>query len=131
MDPIKKQTIKDDYYICLSRLATYAGYITINISSPNTEGLRDFHDQKEMKKLLSGINKIMQEKINCPIAIKISPDINDNEIGKIVELVRNHKIQGIIVSNTTDSNHKNLSDINKHTKLVDYQDSLLKIFPQN
>ena len=93
----------------------YAGYITINISSPNTEGLRDFHDQEEMKKLLSGINKIIKEKkIDCPIVIKISPDINDNEISKIVELVGNHKIQGIIVSNTTDSNRDNLSDIQRH-----------------
>ena len=52
--------------------------------------------------------------MNCPIAIKISPDINDNEIEKIVELVSSHKIQGIIVSNTTDSNRDNLSDIKKH-----------------
>ena len=67
----------------LSRLALHAGYITINISSPNTEGLRDFHDKKEMKKLFSGINKVTKEKkINCPITIKISPDINDNEIAK-------------------------------------------------
>ena len=106
---------EDDYYICLSRLGMYAGYITINISSPNTEGLRDFHDQGQMRKLLSGINKIIKEKkINCPIAIKISPDINDNEISKIVELVSSHKIQGIIVSNTTDSNRDNLSDIKKN-----------------
>ena len=68
-----------------------------------------------MKKLLSGINIIKKEKkINCPIAIKISPDINDNEIGKIVDLVISHKIQGLIVSNTTDSNRDFLSDINKH-----------------
>ena len=68
-----------------------------------------------MKKLLTGINKIIKEKkINCPIAIKISPDINDNEIGKIVELVSSHKIQGVIVSNTTDSNRDNLVDIKKH-----------------
>ena len=68
-----------------------------------------------MKKLLSGINKIKKEKkINCPLAIKISPDINDNEIGKIVDLVIGHKIQGLIVSNTTDSNRDVLSDINKH-----------------
>ena len=57
---------ENDYYICLSRLGMYAGYITINIS-PNTEGLRDFHDQTEMKKLLSGINKISKEKIDCPL----------------------------------------------------------------
>jgi len=83
---------EEDYYICLARLGTYAGYVTINISSPNTEGLRDFHEQDEMKKLLSGINKIKEEKkINCPLVIKISPDINDNEIGKIVELVNKQK----------------------------------------
>ena len=106
---------EDDYYICLSRLGMYAGYITLNISSPNTKGLRDFHDQGEMKKLLSGLNKIViEKKIDCPIAIKISPDINDKEIGKIVELVSSHKIQGIIISNTTDSNRDNLSDIKKH-----------------
>ena len=46
--------------------------------------------------------------------IKISPDIKDNEISKIVELVSSHKIKGIIVSNTTDSNRDNLSDIKKH-----------------
>ena len=55
---------EEDYYTCLSRLGMYAGYITINISSPNTEGLRDFHDQSEMKKLLTGINKIIKEKKN-------------------------------------------------------------------
>ena len=106
---------EEDYYICLSRLSMFAGYITINISSPNTEGLRDFHDQGELKKLLTGLNKIINEKkIKCPIAIKISPDIKDNEIGKIIELISSHSIKGIVVSNTTDSNRNNLSDIKKH-----------------
>ena len=105
---------KNDFCLGLENFIDIADYITINISSPNTEGLRDFHDQEEMKKLLSGINKIIKErKINCPIAIKISPDINDNEISKIVELVSDYKIEGIIVSNTTDRNRDNLSDIKK------------------
>ena len=105
---------EEDYYLCLSRLAMYAGYITINISSPNTEGLRDFHQQDEMRKLLSGINKIMKDKkIDCPITIKISPDIKNSDIVKIVDLVRSYKIQGIIVSNTTDRNRSKLSDIKK------------------
>ena len=106
---------EEDYYICLSRLSMFAGYITINISSPNTEGLRDFHDQGELKKLLTGLNKIINEKkIECPIAIKISPDIKDDEISKIVELVSSHNIKGIVVSNTTDSNRNNLSDTKKN-----------------
>ena len=105
---------EEDYFVCLSRLYMYAGYITINISSPNTEGLRNFHNQEKMKKLLTGLNRIKKEKkISQPIAIKISPDINDNEISRIVELIKNQNIQGIIISNTTDNNRKNLLDIKK------------------
>ena len=110
-DTVNKE---DDYYICLSKLSTYADYITINISSPNTEGLRSFHDQKELENLLTGINKIKKDKnIFKPIAIKLSPDISDNDISKIIELVIKHKIEGIIVSNTTDSNRDNLDDYKK------------------
>ena len=105
---------EEDYFVCLSRLYMYAGYITINIYSPNTEGLRNFHNQEKMKKLLTGLNRIKKEKkISQPIAIKISPDINDNEISRIVELIKNQNIQGIIISNTTDNNRKNLLDIKK------------------
>ena len=67
---------EEDYYLCYLNFSSYAGYLTINISSPNTEGLRDFHDQKELEKLLTGINKIKKEKnILKPIALKLSPDI--------------------------------------------------------
>ena len=55
----------------------------------------------------------MKKKINQPIAIKLSPDINDKEISKIVEIVEKYKIQSIIVSNTTDSNRDKLSDLKK------------------
>ena len=106
---------EEDYYICLLRLSMFAGYITINISSPNTEGLRDFHNQGELKKLLIGLNKTIKErKIECPIAIKISPDIKDDEISKIIDLVSSNNIKGIVVSNTTESNRDNLSDIKKN-----------------
>ena len=106
---------EDDYYLCLSRLSSCAGYVTINISSPNTEGLRDFHNYAEMEKLLSGITKIRKEqKIKQPIAIKISPDINDNEISKIIELIQKFEIQGVVLSNTTDSNRKYLKDVKKN-----------------
>ena len=107
----------EDYYLCLSRLSTFAGYLTINISSPNTEGLRDFHDEQELDKLLKGINKIKKESsISKPIVVKLSPDIKDDEINKIIELIKKHKIDGVIVSNTTDRNRENLSDINKNEK---------------
>ena len=106
---------EDDYYLCLSRLSSHSGYITINISSPNTEGLRNFHDQVELEKLLTGISKIKkQENISQPIAIKLSPDINRDEISKIIELIIKYGIQGIIISNTTDKNREKLSDIKKN-----------------
>ena len=71
--------------------------LTINISSPNTEGLRDFHDRKELEKLLTGINKIKKDKnISKPIVVKLSPDINTKEISKIIELIIKYKIDGII-----------------------------------
>ena len=49
---------EEDYYFCLSQLSSYAGYLTINISSPNTEGLRDFHEKRELEKLLTGLTEI-------------------------------------------------------------------------
>ena len=106
-----------DYYLCLTRLFPNAGYLTINISSPNTEGLRDFHNQNEFEKLLEGINKIKSAKnIIKPIAIKLSPDISNSEISKIIELIFKYKIDGIIVSNTTDRNRETLLDKQKNEK---------------
>ena len=109
------QNKEEDYYICLSRLFFYADYVTINISSPNTEVLRRFHDEKELKKLLTGINRVKKDKnILKPIILKLSPDINGNDISKIIELIFQYKIDGIVISNTTDGNRSNLSDFNKN-----------------
>ncbi len=106
---------EEDYLICLARLFPHAGYLTINISSPNTEGLRDFHNQDELEKLLLGINKIKKDKnISKPLVLKISPDINNDDVGKIIELILKFKISGVIVSNTTDRNRENLSDVQKN-----------------
>ena len=135
--PNKDTKNKDeDYFICLSRLSSFAGYITINISSPNTEGLRNFHEQKALEKLLLGVNKIKKDKnIVKPLVVKISPDIKDNEISSIIELILKHKIEGIIVSNTTDSHREKLSDIQKNEKgglsgqpLKDLSTKLIKKF---
>ncbi len=104
----------EDYYFCLSKLASCSGYITINISSPNTEGLRDFHDQSEMERLLIGLTKIKKEnKIKKPIILKLSPDISEGKISPIIELIKKYKIQGIILSNTTDQNREKLIDSKK------------------
>jgi dihydroorotate dehydrogenase len=105
----------EDFYICLLKLYSYADYITINISSPNTDGLRNFHEENSMIKLLEGLNKLKKEKkIDKPLIVKISPDIDDKNISGIVEIINKYKIDGIIISNTTNQNRENLSDLQKN-----------------
>ena len=120
----------------MAKLAKYAGYLTINISSPNTEGLRNFHDYKELEKLLTGINKIKKDNnITKPLAVKFSPDLENNEPNYLIELIGKYKIEGIIVSNTTDSNRENLLNSQKNEKgglsgqpLKDISTNLIKKF---
>ena len=105
----------EDFYICLSKLYSYADYVTINISSPNTEGLRDFHESNSMIKLLEGLNKLKEDKnIDKPLIVKISPDIHEKEISNIVEIIKKYKINGVIISNTTDKNREKLLDGKKN-----------------
>ena len=106
-----------DYVECLKTFYEVADYITINISSPNTENLRNFHDQTKLNELLEMIEKekkILNSKI--PIAVKVSPDINDQEIKKICEVLLSNNIELIIVSNTSDTTRENLKNIQGHQK---------------
>ena len=65
--------------------------------------------------LLEGLNKLKKEKkINKPLVVKLSPDINEKNISNIVEIINKYKIDGIIISNTTDRNREKLSDTNKN-----------------
>ena len=106
-----------DYIECLKTFHHTADYITINISSPNTEDLRSFHEQTKLHELLQTINK---EKKNLnskvPIAVKVSPDIDDQEVNKITEVLLSNNIEVVIISNTSDASRDNLSNIQKHQK---------------
>ena len=100
----------DDYLKCIKEISTFADYITINISSPNTPGLRDFHDKSNLQNLLNNIIQFTKKnKIQKPLALKISPDIAENEIGFIIESIKKFNIHGVIISNTTDKNRENLT----------------------
>ena len=106
-----------DYLDCFKTFQDVADYITINISSPNTEDLRSFHDQAKLNKLLNSINK---EKKNLgskiPLVVKVSPDIDDQEIKKITEVFISNEIDAIIISNTSDSSRDSLYNIQKHQR---------------
>ena len=106
---------KNDFCLGLKNFFDIADYITVNISSPNTEGLRDFHDREKLEDLLLALNKIKSEnKINIPLLLKISPDIKDNQISEIAATAIKNDISGIILTNTTNSNKdKLISDFKK------------------
>ena len=107
----------EDYLICFRKFHKLSDYLTVNISSPNTENLRSFHDQKELNELLHAIQEEKDNlQSNTPIAIKISPDIDEKNIEKISELLLKYKINIVIVSNSTDSHRENLKNINKLEK---------------
>ena len=103
------QDQKNDFCLGLKNFFDIADYITINISSPNTEGLRDFHDQKKLIDLIITLNKIKKDnKTNIPLLLKISPDIKSSYIPEIAESAIKHNISAIILTNTTNGNRENL-----------------------
>tara|TARA_X000001036_G_scaffold383135_1_gene376261 strand:- start:91 stop:1131 length:1041 start_codon:yes stop_codon:yes gene_type:complete len=107
----------EDFLICLRKFYNLADYLTINISSPNTENLRSFHNEDELDELMSAIEKEKKIlKTSVPIVVKISPDIEDENINKISDLLIKYKVKAVIISNTTDKNRHNLSNINKLEK---------------
>ena len=108
---------EEDYLIGLRKFYNLADYLTINISSPNTENLRSFHNEDELSKLLDLVEKEKKIlKTNIPIVVKISPDIKDENINIIAGLLLKHNVEAVIISNSTDRNRENLSNINKLEK---------------
>ena len=100
---------KSDFCLCLKNFFNIADYITINISSPNTEGLRDFHEQKKLADLLFNLNKTKKEKkSDIPLLLKISPDIKDNHISEIIDVAIKNDISALILTNTTNGNRDSL-----------------------
>tara|TARA_B100001939_G_C16898931_1_gene598976 strand:- start:396 stop:1439 length:1044 start_codon:yes stop_codon:yes gene_type:complete len=107
----------NDYLIGLETFHKNADYITVNISSPNTENLRNFHDQSKLKELLEKINLKKKElKSKIPLVVKISPDIKDLQINEISDILLDNEIDAAIISNTSDSTREKLRDIQKHQK---------------
>jgi dihydroorotate dehydrogenase len=96
----------DDYLICLRKVYAHASYVTVNISSPNTKNLRQLQGGDELDGLLSQL-KTEQEKLAqqhakyVPLALKIAPDLDSEQIKKIASLLIKHRIDGVIASNTT------------------------------
>lgn len=102
--PIKKAA--DDYLVCLEKVYPQADYITINISSPNTRGLRDLQEAQQLEKLLSAINDRRAQLAyeydkRVPLVVKVAPDLEDDQIPEIAEIVARNEFDGLIATNTT------------------------------
>ena len=107
----------NDYLIGLKTFNDDADYITINISSPNTENLRTFHEGDKLQDLLKSIMEERKNlKTNIPIAVKVSPDISEDQVNQVSEILLEHEIKAIIVSNTSEATRDKLSNIQRHQK---------------
>ena len=107
----------EDYLICIRTFYKLADYLTINISSPNTVNLRSFHNKDELNELLKAI-ELEKKNLNStiPIAVKISPDIDDDNIDEISEMLLKYKVMFAIITNSTDKNRDSLKSIKKFEK---------------
>jgi dihydroorotate dehydrogenase len=96
----------DDYLSCLDAVYPYASYVTVNISSPNTQNLRSLQAGDALSDLLKQLKHAQtrlaqQHGRYVPLAVKIAPDLDDAQIADIARLLREHRIDGVIATNTT------------------------------
>ena len=97
---------KQDYLLCMDKVYAHAGYIAVNISSPNTPGLRSLQYGEALDDLLDSLKTRQQELSEkhskyVPIALKVAPDLSDEEIESIAQSLLKYKIDGLIATNTT------------------------------
>ncbi|WP_149526180.1 quinone-dependent dihydroorotate dehydrogenase [Sphingobacterium hotanense] len=103
----------NDYIYCFNSLFDYVDYFVVNVSSPNTPGLRDLQEKEPLKKILNKLQDLNNAKASPkPILLKIAPDLTDSQLDDIVEIVQHTKIAGVIATNTTISREGLYSDPN-------------------
>jgi len=96
----------DDYELCLKQVYAHATYVTINISSPNTKGLRTLQEADQLNDLLKRMTALREPLAErhgrrVPLVVKVAPDLNAAEIQAIADAVRRHGIEGVIATNTS------------------------------
>jgi len=102
--PVEKAA--DDYLFCLRRVYPHAGYVAVNVSSPNTAGLRTLQHGEAFDDLLARLKSEQQRLADqhgryVPIAVKVAPDLAPDEVTTIADALRRHRIEGLIATNTT------------------------------
>jgi len=101
-----------DYEICFNALFDHADYFVVNVSSPNTPGLRELQEKDSLRKILSHLQQINQGKTKSkPLLLKIAPDLTKEQLDDIVELSFEVKLDGLVATNTTISRENLITDI--------------------
>ena len=102
--PVEKAS--DDYRLCMEKVYAHADYIAVNISSPNTPGLRDLQHAEQLSELLATLKQTQTRLADeqgryVPLALKIAPDLDDEQIVDMARQLMKHGIDGVIATNTT------------------------------
>lgn len=108
-----KETVDDivDYIACFEKVAAYADYIAINVSSPNTPGLRDLQARDRMAALIGKVCEARDRiRADLPVLIKIAPDLTEEQQADIAAVVKDSKLQALIISNSTLARPSNIPD---------------------
>lgn len=100
----------DDYVFCFEALHPHVDYFVVNVSSPNTPGLRELQEKEPLRRLLSQIKQLsLQKPIPKPVLLKIAPDLSLEQLDDVIEILKETGIDGVIATNTT------ISRSNLHT----------------
>src|SRR5690242_17465091 len=96
----------EDYLFCLERVYARASYVTVNISSPNTQGLRDLQEEETLRRFVGTLREAQerlasQHRVRKPMLLKIAPDLSEAELDSIAQVLLAARIDGVICTNTT------------------------------
>ncbi len=107
-----------DYEICFNELFDYVDYFVVNVSSPNTPGLRELQEKDSLRKILSHLQTLRTERLKLktdslvekPILLKIAPDLTQSQLDDVIDLAREIQLDGLVASNTTISREGLVTD---------------------
>lgn len=105
-----------DYLIGVNKLARFADYLVINVSSPNTPGLRALQDKSELVSLVTQVRKALNEAVPAntpPLLVKVAPDLTDEDIADIADVAKSDDVDGLIATNTTIARPMSLKNASK------------------
>lgn len=111
---VRAGNAEEDCARCIAELAEAADYFTLNVSSPNTPGLRDLQRRQQLDALLAATFDALQRTgVQVPILVKLSPDLSEDDLSEAIEVLTSHPLAGIVATNTTLARPETLRSANK------------------